>query len=147
MIRRHITAAGAAAVLAIALAACGSGTATPSAASSSAASASAPASAPASASGSASAAVCAAGTGTGDAAVAAKGFAFNPATVSVAVGKSVTWTNGDTAQHSIVMDAGGCQADPFAGGATATLVFNVAGSYAYHCGIHPTMKGTVTVTG
>jgi plastocyanin len=153
MMRSRFAAIGAASLLTLALAACGGssgGTAAP-------ASASAPASAPASSAaasggaspsaGGSSAAVCAPGSGTGQVQANAKGFAFDPATVTVPAGQSVTWTNGDSASHSIVLDGGQCKSEPFAGGATTTLQFNVAGSYPFHCGIHPTMKGTIEVTG
>jgi len=143
--RSRLAAIGAASLLTLALAACGGstgGTAAP---------ASAPASS-AAASGGASpsaggAAVCAPGTGAGQVQANAKDFAFTPATVTVPAGQSVTWTNGDSASHSIVLDGGQCKSDPFASGATTTLQFNVAGSYPFHCGIHPSMKGTIEVTG
>lgn len=147
MTRSRLAASGAAALLSLALAACGgsgSGTAAPTTAPAS--SAAAPASsAAAPASSAATGAVCEAAGGPGEVAANAKGFAFDPATVSVNVGQSVTWTNGDSAPHSIVLDDGGCQSENFAGGATTTLKFNVAGSYPFHCGIHATMTGTIEV--
>ena len=159
--RSRFAAIGAASLLTLALAACGGSsgtTAAPASAPASSAAASGGASASASAVASPSAggaspsaggagAVCAPGTGAGQVQANAKDFAFTPATVSVPAGQSVTWTNGDSASHSIVLDGGQCQSEPFAGGATTTLQFNVAGSYPFHCGIHPNMKGTIEVTG
>jgi plastocyanin len=151
MIRSRLAATGAASLLALALAACGgSGSTTaPSVApaSSAAAPSAAASSAAAPSAGGSAAAVCAPASGAGQVQANAKGFAFDPATVTVPAGQSVTWTNGDTASHSIVLDGGQCKSEPFAGGATTTLQFNVAGSYPFHCGIHPTMKGTIEVTG
>ena len=151
----RIAAAGAALVLAVSLAACGGGTASnPPAASSAAASApaasspaaSAPAASSPVASSSGTAAVCAEAQGPGDVSANAKGFAFDPATVQVKVGQKVTWTNGDSAPHTVTLDGGQCTTAQFQGGASATLVFNVAGSYPFHCQVHPTMKGTIVVS-
>jgi plastocyanin len=147
MMRSRLAATGAASLLALALAACGgsgSGTAAPTTAPASSAAASSGASPSA---GGSAAAVCAPGSGAGQVQANAKDFKFDPATVTVPVGQSVTWTNGDSAPHSIVLDGGQCQSEQFAGGATTTLKFDVAGSYPFHCGVHPTMKGTIEVTG
>lgn len=151
--RSRFAAIGAASLLTLALAACGGssgGTAAPASAPASSAAASggaSPSAGGASPSAGGAGAVCAPGTGAGQVQADAKDFAFTPATVSVPAGQSVTWTNGDSASHSIVLDGGQCQSEPFAGGATTTLQFNVAGSYPFHCGIHPNMKGTIEVTG
>jgi plastocyanin len=147
MMRSRLAAIGAASLLSLALAACGgsgSGTAAPTSAPASSAAASGGASPSAAGGG---AAVCAPASGTGQVQANAKDFAFTPATVTVPAGQSITWTNGDSAAHSIVLDGGQCKSEPFAGGATTTLQFDTAGSYPFHCGIHPTMKGTIEVTG
>ena len=127
-------------VSAIALAACGSsgsGASTPSAVASQAApSAAAP-------SGSASAG---ASTEAGGAnAVTIQNFAFGPATVSVPVGTTVTWTNADSATHTVTADDGSFDSSSLASGATFSQTFATAGTFAYHCKIHPNMKATVEV--
>ncbi len=86
-------------------------------------------------------------------AVTIQGFAFNPASVTVPKGTTVTWTNQDSAPHTIVNDATSTivlgklfSSNSLGMGQTFSFTFNDAGTYAYHCGIHPSMKGTVTVT-
>jgi plastocyanin len=109
--------------------------------------ASSPTAAPASAPASAAPASAAGGGGGGTAsAVTIQNFAFNPATISVKVGTKVTWTNQDSAGHTVTFDTGSDTSDTLAQGATYDHTFDAAGSFAYHCKIHPTMKGTVTVT-
>jgi YVTN family beta-propeller protein len=73
-------------------------------------------------------------------------FAFSPATVTVAPGQPVTWTNTDPVQHTTTSDTPGWDSGPLAPGANFAHTFTTAGTYAYHCDIHPFMHGTVIVT-
>jgi plastocyanin len=76
-------------------------------------------------------------------AVSIANFAFNPADVTVKVGQSVTWTNNDTTTHTVTgadFDSG-----PLAPGATYSHTFATAGTFDYHCSIHTSMTGKVTV--
>jgi amicyanin len=78
-----------------------------------------------------------------------KDYAFGPANISVKAGTKVTWTNQDAVQHDVVSDEGvtnGPQSELLAKGDTYSFTFDKAGTYTYHCGPHPYMKGTVTVT-
>jgi plastocyanin len=83
-------------------------------------------------------------------AVTISGFAFSPATMTVKKGTTVIWTNQDSASHSVIADssdsAGGPSSSLIAQGGTYSFTFNTVGTYAYHCGVHPDMKATVTVT-
>jgi plastocyanin len=82
----------------------------------------------------------------GGAQVSIKGFAFSPADVTIKVGETVTWTNEDSATHTIAADNGGfTNSGDIAQGATYSTTFDKAGTFPYHCSIHPNMKGTVTV--
>jgi plastocyanin len=85
------------------------------------------------------------GGSTGGAQVTIKGFAFDPTSVTIKVGESVTWTNQDSTDHTVVADNGEFKSASLANGATFSFTFSKAGTYPYHCSIHPTMKGTVTV--
>jgi plastocyanin len=77
--------------------------------------------------------------------VTISGFAFSPADLTVKTGTTITWTNNDPASHTIVADAGAFSSDPFAKGGTYQFTFSQPGTYAYHCSIHPSMKGTIIV--
>ena len=69
--------------------------------------------------------------------------AYNPSPVTVAVGGSVTWTNSDTVTHTSTgstWNSGG-----IAPGANYTMTCPTAGTFTYHCTLHPGMTGTVTV--
>jgi plastocyanin len=86
-------------------------------------------------------------------------FTPNPFTASLAgpsAGK-VTWVNGDYTStysgttgttHHLVSDTGLWPATSGTMGVAQAFsyTFTAAGSYAYHCSIHPTMTGTITVT-
>ena len=72
-------------------------------------------------------------------------FAFSPASVTTGVGGTVTWTNRDGDRHSIVI--AGDESPRLGSGATYSRTFDAAGRFAYVCGIHSSMSGTVTVLG
>jgi plastocyanin len=83
--------------------------------------------------------------GTGTAATIAN-FAFAPNPVTVSSGGTITWTNNDSTAHTVTFDSGpDCK--NVAAAASVTVKFNAPGSYPYHCTIHSSMKGTVTVNG
>jgi plastocyanin len=80
-------------------------------------------------------------------AVSIKNFSFNPATVASAVGGKVTWTNGDDAAHTVTFDdASVTSSGNLNTGQAFVGTFSAAGTFTYHCAIHPGMKGTVTVS-
>ena len=85
------------------------------------------------------------GPGASGAQVVMKDLAFDPETVTIKAGESVTWTNEDSASHTVVGDNGEFESDSLATGDTFSFTFDKAGTYAYHCSIHPSMKATVTV--
>jgi amicyanin len=82
-------------------------------------------------------------------AVTIQSFAFSPASITVKVGDSVTWTNQDSVAHTVTADdgvTGGPNSQLIEKGKTYSFTFAKAGTYTYHCSVHPSMKGTVTVT-
>ena len=81
------------------------------------------------------------------ASVSIKNMAFNPASLSVTAGSTVTWTNSDTTIHTVTADDGSFNSGNIAIGATYSRVFSTAGTFSYHCTIHPEMTGKVAVTG
>lgn len=75
--------------------------------------------------------------------VSIQNFAFNPDSITVKAGTTVTWQNNDSATHTVVI---GTLASPdLAPGDSYQHTFSTAGTYQYHCSIHPTMTGTVIV--
>ena len=73
-------------------------------------------------------------------------FAFDPATVTINAGETVTWTNHDQAAHSAAFVNGGPKTPILTTGKSASLTFTVAGTFNYVCGIHgAAMMGTVIV--
>jgi plastocyanin len=78
--------------------------------------------------------------------VAISGFAFGPGTIRITTGQKVTWTNADDTPHQVsVQGARPQRSDVMLKGQEASLQFDEAGSYAYVCGLHPGMKGTIEV--
>ena len=77
--------------------------------------------------------------------VSLENLSFQPGTLSVRVGDEVTWTNNDSATHTVVADDSSFQSDQLDNGSSFKHVFNKAGTYQYHCGIHPSMTGKIIV--
>lgn len=71
--------------------------------------------------------------------------AYVPADLEVAVGTTVTWTNTDSTSHTSTSNAPGWDSGIVAPGRTFTAELRTAGTFAYHCAIHPGMVGRVTV--
>jgi plastocyanin len=80
-----------------------------------------------------------------DSAVTIANFAFDPATVRIQVGDSVTWTNQDSAPHTATAADGSFDTGQLGDGDSGSVTFETAGSFAYICSIHPAMAGTVVV--
>ena len=74
------------------------------------------------------------------------GFQFKPKAITVKSGSTVTWTFKDDQDHNVKLDDGSFKSDNLKDGATANHTFASAGTFAYKCGIHNSMTGSVTVT-
>ena len=72
-------------------------------------------------------------------------MAFSPASITVTAGTMVTWTNNDNMTHTVTADDGSYDSGNIVTGNGFSKTFTVAGTYAYHCTIHPSMTGTVIV--
>jgi plastocyanin len=70
-------------------------------------------------------------------------FSFNPTAITVKAGDAVTWTNQDSTVHTIKSDS--FNSAPLNQGDTFKFIFTTKGSFAYVCGIHPSMTGTIIV--
>jgi plastocyanin len=78
------------------------------------------------------------------ASVEIKNFAFEPKTVTIKVGQTVTWTNQDSAAHTVV-GGDGIDSGDLSKGKSYSKTFDTEGAFDYHCSIHPQMKGQVIV--
>jgi plastocyanin len=82
------------------------------------------------------------------AAVTIQGFAFSPQVITVKEGTTITWTDMDSTAHTVTSVSGPTSfnsGDLTPSGGTFQFKFSEAGTYNYHCMIHPSMTATVIV--
>jgi len=72
-------------------------------------------------------------------------FTFSPATLTIAKGSKVTWTNQDDIPHTIVMLGAGVHSKALDTDNSFSYQFDKAGTFAYICGLHPHMHGEIVV--
>jgi plastocyanin len=74
-------------------------------------------------------------------------FAFKPATITIAKGTRVRWTNAGNTAHTTTSSRGIWDSGSLAPGDTFSRVFRKTGTFKYRCTIHPTlMHGKIVVT-
>jgi plastocyanin len=74
-------------------------------------------------------------------------FAFKPKAITIAKGTKVRWTNAGTVSHTTTSIKGVWDSGVLAPGAAFGRVFKKAGTFKYHCTIHPTlMHGKIIVS-
>jgi plastocyanin len=83
--------------------------------------------------------------GTGGTTVRIRDMHFQPSTVTIKVGQSVTWTNADDRDHTVNAVDNSFKSGNLKNGASFTHRFEQAGSFDYACSYHPRMRGTVSV--
>ena len=72
---------------------------------------------------------------------------FSPDPSTAKVGQTVAWRNADSITHNPSADGGAFNTGNIAPGATSNpITMTAAGSFGYHCQIHPSMVGTLNVT-
>ena len=72
------------------------------------------------------------------------GFAFDPSNVEVSGPTTIAVTNEDGATHTFTTDDGSVD-EEIGGGQTVEVQVDVTSDTGFHCTIHPTMTGTLTV--
>jgi plastocyanin len=72
-------------------------------------------------------------------------FTFQPETLTVAPGTTVTWTNRDDIPHTVVSTDGLFKSKARDTDEKFSFTFDKAGTYPYFCSIHPKMKGQIVV--
>ena len=70
---------------------------------------------------------------------------FEPATLNIPVGTTVTWTNHDDVAHTVFNEDKVFISEMLDNGEKFSYEFHKAGSYQYHCSIHSKMTGVVNV--
>lgn len=72
-------------------------------------------------------------------------FAFSPATLTIQVGDTVTWTNLDTVQHTATSTSGAFDSGLLDQNGSYSFTFTQPGTYDYLCTPHPYMTGQIVV--
>jgi plastocyanin len=77
--------------------------------------------------------------------VSIPGKLFEPARITILLGTTVTWRNGDASNHTVTSEGDTFDSGYLAPGGSFSYTFAKQGHYAYECLIHKFMKGTVDV--
>jgi plastocyanin len=77
--------------------------------------------------------------------VVIQGFSFHPAHITVTRGTKVTWINKDMTKHTATASNGAFDSGVLRPGQSYSHTFKTVGKKGYHCQIHPSMMGSVTV--
>lgn len=77
--------------------------------------------------------------------VRVENFSFNPPTVTVPVGTTVTWTNNDGTLHTVTSATKVFSSAGLDEGGTFSYTFPSPGTYSYYCKLHPHMTGSIIV--
>ncbi len=74
-----------------------------------------------------------------------QGMAFNPSAITVTAGTTITWTNKDGFAHTVTSNTGLFDSGTINSNGTYSHLFATAGTFPYHCTIHPSMTASVVV--
>jgi plastocyanin len=77
--------------------------------------------------------------------VSISGYAFHPATITVATGARVTFTNHDQTAHTATSTKPGFDTGTVKPGKSATVLLKRPGTYTFCCQFHAFMRGTIVV--
>ena len=78
-------------------------------------------------------------------AVGIDNFTFNPQTLTVKAGATVTWTNKDDIPHAVAAVNKEFKSKALDTDDAYSFTFTTPGTYAYFCSLHPHMTGTIVV--
>jgi plastocyanin len=93
------------------------------------------------------ASTCSESTAAGTVAVTVADFSFTPSSITASTGQVIAFSNTGATGHTATLDGGQCATGTINPGKSDGLVFTTAGTYKFHCAIHPTqMTGTITVS-
>jgi plastocyanin len=77
--------------------------------------------------------------------VSISGMAFNPQILTIQVNATVKWTNNDPVSHTVTSDNALFDSGAITPGTSYSHQFTSAGTFTYHCSIHPYMTGSIIV--
>jgi len=77
--------------------------------------------------------------------IVVKNFMFQPTSLTVKVGSTVTWTNMDEEPHTVVSSSGLFRSNGLDTKDSFSFKFDKAGTYTFVCSIHPQMVGKIVV--
>jgi plastocyanin len=77
--------------------------------------------------------------------IVVKDFMFQPMSLTVKAGSTVTWTNMDEEPHTVVSSSGLFRSNALDTKDGFSFKFDKAGIYTFVCSIHPQMVGTIVV--
>ena len=77
--------------------------------------------------------------------VSIAGFSFQPQSVTIRAGETITWTNQDSAPHTVTANDGTFDSGNLSQNVAYSHTFTQTGVFSYFCGIHPSMIGAVNV--
>jgi plastocyanin len=72
-------------------------------------------------------------------------FAFDPPTLTINAGTTVTWVNQDEEPHTATSADGKFASPALDTDQSFSFRFDAPGTYAYFCAVHPHMRGTIVV--
>ena len=72
-------------------------------------------------------------------------MAFNPSTITVSAGTTITWTNKDAIAHTVTSNTGLFDSGSINSNGTYSHLFSSTGTFPYHCSIHPNMTASVII--
>ena len=78
--------------------------------------------------------------------VVIKDFSFSPKPITVMVGSTINVINDDNTTHTLTANNGAFNTGDLGSGRRGSVTVDRAGTYRYHCTIHPFMTGTARVT-
>jgi plastocyanin len=75
-----------------------------------------------------------------------KSYRFEPASITIDAGTTVTWTNNDDFPHNVHLLDGSDRTVDLPVGGEGSLTFEEPGEIEYECSLHPQqMRGSITV--
>lgn len=77
--------------------------------------------------------------------VVIEGFTFNPATLNIPAGTTVTWHNNDSVTHTVTARDNSFDSSGLSPDGTFAHTFEQKGTFEYYCKLHPSMTGKIIV--